>query len=226
MAVIMRAFANPVRIEILLQLKVPRVLGEIRVTPNRKGGGRSDRFINRVTVKHHLDYLISIGAVQTRRLLRGSQYVDHYIVNHRQLFTLGEELHQMARIRPQSSEAVDGTVPIAPAQPNLAMPGAKLVLVNGTYEGAVFLLGPRPSQTSWSVGRRRSSTVCLDYDPYVSLEHAEIRAVADCFSVHDVPTARNRTRINWNPLDQGASCPLKGGDLIGVGRSLLLFLNG
>lgn len=223
LAEIMKAFGNPLRIEILRQLKWPRTLGEIRVQPARRGGGRSDRLVNRVTVKHHLDQLLAIGAVQIRRLERGGgQPVDHYVVDQRHLFVLGEELHKMARIRPQA-DVLDGTAPTDARPPEVDAPGAKLVLVNGTYEGAVFPL--RAGRDAWGVGRRRDAAVCLDYDPYVSLDHALVVRTADGFGVEDVPRARNRTQVNWRPLPPGGAAPLRRGDVVGVGRSLLLFLD-
>lgn len=222
LAAVMKAFGNPLRIEILRQLKWPKTLGEIRVQPTRRGGGRSDRSVNRVTVKHHLAQLMSIGAVQVRRLPRGDQTMDHYLVDHRQLFVLGEELHKMARIRPQA-DLVEGTVPAPQGPPDVATPGAKLVLVNGTYEGRVFPLAD--GRQDWLVGRRREAAVCLDHDPFVSLEHARLTREGRRFRVADVASARNRTQVNWRPLPAGGSQDLQRGDVVAVGRSLLLFLD-
>lgn len=223
LAEIMRAFANPLRIEILRQLKWPRTLGEIHVRPTRRGGGRSDRLVNRVTVKHHLDQLLAVGAVQVRRMERGGHLVDHYVVQQRQLFVLGEEMHKMARIRPQAPDILDGTAPADARPPDVAAPGPKLVLVNGTYEGTVFPL--EVARRAWAIGRRREAPVCLDYDPYVSLEHARVVRAGAGFRVEDVASARNRTRVNWRALPAGDGADLRCGDVIGVGRSLLLFLD-
>ncbi|HLF17204.1 MAG TPA: FHA domain-containing protein [Candidatus Thermoplasmatota archaeon] len=226
LAEIMRVFANPVRIEILRQLRSPRTLAEIRVHPHRQGGGRSDRTVNVATVRHHLKKLIAIGAVQSRRVLRDGEYLDHYCVNHRQLFALTEELRSMGRIRPQGLGVLDGTVPADAKAPQDARPGPRLIIVNGTYEGKVYRLGDAPQHVpSWTIGRHPESGVCLDYDPYVSLAQAEIRRHGAEFHVHDLPSARNRTQVNWEPLPAGGSRSLAPGDVLGVGRSLLLFLH-
>lgn len=67
--------------------------------------------------------------------------------------------------------------------------------------------------------------VCLDYDPYVSLENAAVARAGDGFDVSDLPQSKNGTAVNWEVLPKGGRRELRPGDLIGVGRSLLLFLS-
>lgn len=39
----------------------------------------------------------------------------------------------------------------------------------------------------------------------------------------DLPGNRNGTLLNWKPLARGGVAELKAGDVVGVGRSLLVF---
>lgn len=222
LADVMKALANPVRIDLLKALRQAKTLGEIRLRPRR--GGSSDgleRIMSRVTVKQHLDQLMAIGVVQTRSIVRDGRPLDHYIVDHRQLFALTEELRQMARLRPQG-EMLDGTQP-APAANPMAQPGAKLALVNGTYEGRVFPLPAVGRSSRWSIGRRANSSVCLDYDPYVSLQNSEVVCTGGVYTIVDLPQSRNGTMVNWVTLPKGVPQRLESGDVIGVGRSTMVF---
>jgi pSer/pThr/pTyr-binding forkhead associated (FHA) protein len=81
----------------------------------------------------------------------------------------------------------------------------------------------RGDQRGWVIGRRRSLAVGLDYDPFVSQEHAEVLPVQGGFEVRDLETNKNGTSLNWEPLARGGSRLLEQGDVIGVGRTLLLF---
>jgi predicted component of type VI protein secretion system len=89
-------------------------------------------------------------------------------------------------------------------------------------EGRFFALEPRPGR-AWRIGRRAGSEVCLDYDGYLSQLNSRIRFAAGRFVVEDVAGNRNGTRVNWAPLPPGGERTLSAGDLVGVGRSLLLF---
>lgn len=221
-AEILQALANPVRMQLLRILKTPHALGEIRLAPRRKeSGGTPARLMSRVTVRQHLDKLLAVGAVKALDTTRDGRRTTLYQLNHRQLFALNEELKELARMR-APLEILDGTQP-APAapMPRQEHPAAPaLVAMNGVHEGRIWPLDS--SKKAWTIGRRRQADICLDYDPYLSQENSEIRLDGRRLVVHDLPGNRNGTRVNWLPLPAGGSSPLRAGDVVGVGRSLLL----
>ncbi len=78
------------------------------------------------------------------------------------------------------------------------------------------------SGRGWAVGRKPGLPVSLEYDPYVSLVNSEVLPVGDRYLLADLGSSKNGTWLNWRPV--GAEpVPLTQGDVIGVGRSLLVF---
>ena len=218
LAHIMKSLGNPVRVEILQQLTVPRQLGEIQVSPARKEKGDAPRRrMTRASVQGHLEQLMAVGAVRTVAGVRDGRTVTLYTIDQRQLFALTEELRDLGRLRGDDAVA-DGTAPAPP--PAAVHEGPRLVLMNGPFEGRVVpLAGAGP----WSIGRSADSTVCLSYDPFLSTNNSEVRAHGSGYQVVDLPHARNGTALNWTTLPRGQAAPLVSGDVVGVGRTLLLF---
>jgi DNA-binding transcriptional ArsR family regulator len=217
LAEVMKALSSPVRIDLLKSLRYARTLGEIRLKANRRDrSGSEGRIMSRVTVRQHLDRLLELGVVRCVRRVRDGRALDHYIVNHTQLFALLVDLRSLVHLRPEE-EALEGTMPGA-APPPLAAPGAKLALLDG--DGRVFPLdGP---VEAWRIGRRGGVAVCLDYDPYLSLENTEVVRRGAGFAAVDLGS-RNGTMLNGGRLEPGRAAPLEHGDVLGVGRSILLF---
>ncbi|MCA1810932.1 MAG: FHA domain-containing protein, partial [Halobacteriales archaeon] len=220
----LKALASPVRLELLQLLQSPRMLGEIRLRPGRSDrAGMPGRSLSRVTVRQHLDSLLKIGAVQVVPLLRDGRLLNHFVVDHRQLFALTEELRQLARIRPEGDLLPDGTRP-GPGHAAAAVQGPRLALVNGAREGQWFPLESGGGQdASWLIGRRPGADILLDYDPYVSVENTQVLRRGDAFSIVDLPASRNGTLLNWETVPKGRPQPLANGDVVGVGRSTLVF---
>ena len=98
--------------------------------------------------------------------------------------------------------------------------GPKLILVKGGLEGSVFPLdlaaGP-----AWQIGRGEGADVALANDPYVSRRCAEVRRDGEGFVIQGL-AARNGTYLNGRLLN-GKAEPLQDGDIVGIGRSLLVF---
>jgi pSer/pThr/pTyr-binding forkhead associated (FHA) protein len=91
--------------------------------------------------------------------------------------------------------------------------------VHGFHRGRrIPLTGSGP----WLIGRESTAQVCLDFDPFVSSRHAEVRRKDDGFEVADL-YSRNGTRLDWQGLDRGGQRELADGSIVGVGRSLLVF---
>lgn len=215
----MKCLGNPVRVQILQQLTTPRQLGEIKVSPHRREqGGAPQRSMSRAAVQAHLEPLREVGAVRTISGLRDGRSVVLYTVDQRQLFALTEELRDLSRMRSDGVEAPDGTVPAPPfGEP---VTGPRLVLMNGPWEGRIV---PLQGSGPWTIGRAPGSTLSLGYDPYLSTSNSEVRRDGQAFRVQDLPRARNGTSVNWAALPRGQSVRLASGDVVGAGRTLLLF---
>ncbi len=219
------ALAHPARIEILRKLRSPRhvsAIGAHAVVRGRNGEAEG-RPISRPAVTFHLRKLLAYGFVN---LVDDSDPDDRqYVVNQAKLFAAAEELRSLARIRPdviagEATIALDGVTTGPPES------GPRLVIVHGLYEGKPFPLnGPVDGgSASWSIGRDADAHVRLEYDPFVSGVNALVRRDrAGTFFVENDPRSKNGTLHNWQRLDGNDRRRLETGDVVGVGRSLLLF---
>lgn len=221
LARLVEALANPTRLALLRQLRQPRTLGEIRLRAEHNPEGLNpDRLMTRQAVRGHLDRLVEAGFVRTRRATRGAAPVEEYVVNHQGLFALAEEVRVLGELRPLDpswdghTEVLDGRGRASRSQ------GPRLVVVRGLGEGRAFALD---GALEWLIGRRWGLAVTLDYDPFVSSEHARVVTDGGRFFVEALPTSRNPTMLNWVELGRGERSPLATGDVVGVGKSLLLF---
>lgn len=218
----LEAIANPTRLALLRQLRHARLLGEIRIKAEQPREGLPDeRPMARQGVKQHLDRLIDAGFAKGRPGWRGEAAVEEYVVQHQRLFALAEDLRQLGDLRPLDPLASAETADIGePATAPLPRESC-LVVVHGLTEGRAFRFDGGASE--WFVGRQRGLTATLDYDPYVSSTHARLFRVGDRIHVENVAGSRNGTYLNWQRIKDGTSEPLRHGDIIGVGKSLLLF---
>jgi len=219
------ALANPVRLALLRAVSAPKALAQIEArtrSPARTDQGRPQT-IARQTVKEHLARLMEADMVHAREAERASRPVVEYALNHQALFALSEDLRDLARIRP-AREPDRETADQAPARPAHRLRGQCLVLVKGIDEGRSFDLTPPPAGArTWVIGRRRGLDVALDFDPFVSSENAAIVWENGAYLVEDLRESRNGTTLNFDPLPKGERHALRHGDLVGVGRTLLMF---
>lgn len=220
LANIMKVFANPGRVRLLKILTRPHALGEIRLPAHDEEGP----IMSRQAVTEHLQQLVAAGTVRQWSAEREGRLVQLYQVNHSQLFALTEKLRELGRIHPEGPTALDGTmIHAAPSARKPATNLPSLTALSGAREGARFdLRGAGP----WCIGRAPEVEVSLDYDPFLSLENSRIRAVEGGFEIQTLPKSRNGTTINWEPLPPGKTRRLESGDVIGVGRTLLLWRPG
>lgn len=217
LAAIMKVFANPGRVQLLKILVRPHALSEIHLPPQREGGPA----MSRQALTEHLQQLVAAGAVRQWPQERDGRLVQVFQVNHAQLFALTEKLRDLGRIHPEGARALDGTM-VRPAAPVPAAPavGPSLTAVNGAREGTRFALrGKGP----WTIGRAPQCDVCLDYDPFLSLENSEVSRAPDGFRIRTLAKSRNGTTVNWHPVPESAPRPLQPGDVVGVGRTTLLW---
>ena len=229
LAVALEVLGNANRLDLLEQLRVPRTVSEIELSPAQtREGENPERLMSRQAVRVHLARLAEIGVVYTRKARRGAVAVDEYALNHPRLFALFEDLRSLGTLQSEGA-------PLPGAEPTLegaardaagrvAQP--HVVLVRGLHEGRAFpLTGDRRDghDRGWVIGRRADLAVSLDYDPYVSVQNSEVVLDGAQYRLHDLRSSRNGTFLNWQRLPRGGSAALRHGDVIGVGRSLLLF---
>ena len=217
LAVALNTLGSPVRLRMLRQLRSPKALREIEVAADRSVGGRT---ASRQTVREHLDRLMEAGMVTRRPAQRPYGETQEFTLNHAAIFALGEEARGLARMRATIEPSID-TAPLASEEvPQPA--GPRLVVVKGLDEGAAFDLRPN-ERSEWVVGRRRGLAVSLDFDPYVSTENSVIRWSGDAHVLSDLPDSRNGTFVNFRRLAPDAQWRLRHGDVVGVGRSMLVY---
>lgn len=219
LSVYLKALAHPNRLELLRMLRVPMAAGEVHLRPRRRDDALSqERAISRQAVLQHLESLEEVGVVD--RLPEEPGVGQRRVVNQARLFALIEDLRALTMLRPAVRVDVDATL-ARMDEPHAAWPpGPKLVLVAGPWEGHVFPLQP---PGPWTVGRSRSQRVSLAYDPYVSAEHARLVAEGGGAALEQLPGARNPCLVNYAPLAKGARRRLRSGDVVGVGRSVLVY---
>lgn len=215
---VIRALSNPNRLALLRALQSPRSLAELELPPSRGDAwGSGERSITRQAVRRHVQELMELGVV-IEAPATGDR-VTRYLVSHARLFGVVEQLRQIATVRP-TVQVEDETVGIRGHSSMTVPEGPHLALVRGVEEGRAFRLS---GAGSWTLGRASSCAICIDYDPYVSGEHARVIQKGDVFFLADLAANKNGTLLNWTPMTRGGVAPLKAGDVIGVGMSLLVF---
>lgn len=217
----MVALGYPARLELLDLLRFPSTLGAIKLIPHRADAARSDRVAARETIRAHLDKLAEVGLVRVERIEEAGQAVNRYAVNLPKLYALLEDLRRLCTLYAAQAPA-EPTGTLVPSAGREQPHGPRLVLVHGVYEGKAFPLDPRATdQKGWVIGRAPGLPVTLDYDPFVSAEHASVSSQGGRYFLTDLEESKNGTFLNWVPLAKGEAHPIRAGDVIGVGRSLL-----
>lgn len=225
----LEVLANSRRLELLGLLRTPRTLDEIHLTAGDVEEGRPERPLTRQGVQNHLDRLVEAGLVRVRPTeRRGKRILLEYVVDHSRVFALLEELRALATLESRVPLDPQLTQRLEAVPEQSSADGPKLVLVHGLREGRAFPL--LPSQLGggrgWIVGRAAEAHVRLDYDPFVSNENAEVLRDHEGFRLLDLRSARNGTYLNWRRIPLGGEVPLREGDVVGVGKSLLVFREG
>lgn len=215
----LKALAHPNRLELLWLLRIPTAAADVHLKPRRRDEALSaERTISRQAVLQHLDSLEEVGVVD--RLPDDGSKAQRRVINQARLFALIEDLRALTALRPTVRVDVDATLARPGDAPHVWPQGPKLVLAGGPWQGHVFpLQGPGP----WTVGRSRAQDVSLSYDPYVSAEHARLTRDDKGVRVEPRPDARNPCQVNFAPLPRAEPRLLRPGDVLGVGRSVLVY---
>lgn len=147
----------------------------------------------------------------------GWQGTVRFALSSRELFALTEDLAARGA-EPALPEGRQPTVPVEPAAaPGLAR-GPRLVVAKGWRAGHAR---PLSGQGPWTVGRDAASFVCLDYDPFVSLRHAEVRSAGGELRVVDL-ASKNGTLVDGRLLPRGGWARIENGTILGVGKTVLV----
>ncbi len=224
LASFLQAMSYPLRLELLEVLRFPHTLSEIRLSPHRSHPGENpDRPAARQTVQVHLDRLAEADLVRAETVEVRGRPVPRYVVNSLKLYAAVEELRRIS-VRVAGRGPVEDVTGTSGAEPEPgAYDGRRLVLTHGVYEGRSYAL-PRAADGGgrWVVGRAPACDVRLDYDPFVSLEHAAIEESSGRIVLRDLGS-KNGTRVNWSTIPPREARALRPGDVVGVGRSMLCF---
>jgi DNA-binding transcriptional ArsR family regulator len=215
---VFKALGNINRLKLLLALQTPRGYSEIELTPSRGGqAGSSDRPISRQAVRNHVQELQDIGVVVEAE---SDGRRRRFVVDRARLFAVVERMRRLATVEPSQIPA--GQTIEMDSEPRGHVPdGPHLALVRGVEEGRTFQLDT--GEERHVIGREKDADVVLDYDGFVSGEHATVHRKDDGFFLRDLPRNKNGTFLNWRRLQEGGVAPLAPGDVVGVGRSLLVF---
>lgn len=213
----LKTLANPNRLELLWILRIPTAVPDIHLTPKRRDENLSPaRAISRQSVLEHVESLEEVGLVDR---LPEEGVKARRVINQARLFAIIEDLRALTAIRPSVRVDVDATLASATPAASLWPEGPRLVLASGPWEGRAFALeGAGP----WHVGRSRQREISLAYDPFVSAEHATLHLEGGGYVLEPAAGVRNPLRVNLAPLHPGERRRLRAGDLVHVGRSLLV----
>lgn len=213
------ALAYPLRLQLLDVLETPHILSDIRLSPHRRDDAANpERPAAKQTVLAHLDKLVETGLVKPGEVERLGKTLTTYATNPQRLYAVAEELRRLVVRHGGRGAGHDATGTLRAGDAPPARGGARVVLVHGAYEGRAYAL-PAPEAI---VGRAPGLAVSLDYDPYVSATNAALEQNVSGWQVRDLGS-KNGTSVNWRPLPRDGAHPLAHGDILGVGRSLLVF---
>lgn len=220
----LKLLADPNRLDLLRQLREPKIVDEIQMTPSRASNGTNpERQLTRQAVRHHLRQLRDENLVIVTERERGDgRQVSEFKVNEQTFYDIVEKLHNLNAYigRPSQNDVPQASDREWPA-------GPKLVLVRGLYDGQVFPLneGRRTPPRGWVIGHGEGCSVKVDYDPQVAPEDTEIlpREEHPGYKLIDLRTSMERTVVNGNPVEVGGEKTLEHGDVLKVGSSVFVF---
>lgn len=214
------ALSNLQRLRLLHFLTRPRYAEEVAALLD----------MSRQSALKHIEKLEERGFVRALHGRRPTGPVIEYLVNPSRLFAVGVALGDLGKLEPEGGPAVrfsEKTVVVAsdaptpaPATATGAVEPAQLLVATGPAAGTRFSLVP--DKRRWTIGRDEDRDLRLTHDPFVSARHAELQAERAGTVLVDVYSS-NGTFLNFARLPRGGRVPLRNGDVIGVGHTVLVF---
>lgn len=232
---VLSTLGNRQRLDILRQLTTPKNVSEIDAFREEDKNGEARQVpLTRQAILSHIDKLEDVGLVDTRVAQGEGSHTKEYFTREDHLFMVLEEVRTLGNLAMDSATSgvpdrtlVQKSEPEAPETEDAL---AQLILIRGIREGRVFGLNSKAEPMQWWIGRERQVgdervDVPLEYDLFISRKHAVLSYEDKRFLLRDAESL-NGTVVNWNrELRGGEEIELEHGDVIGVGRSLLLFRN-
>lgn len=184
--------------------------------------------MSRQSALKHIEKLEERQFVRAVHGRRASGPVIEYLVNPSRLFAVGVALGNLGRLEPEGGPAVrfsqktevlndDGQPkPQLDAEPR----PAQLLVTSGPSAGVKY--GLAADKRRWTMGRDEDRDLRLANDPFVSGRHAEIQTERTGPVLVDVFSA-NGTYLNFMRLPRGGRVPLRPGDVIGIGHTVLVY---
>lgn len=218
------------RLSLLSILQDPKTLEEIELQPAAQNGdARSERCLTRQGIQYHIDQLREVGLVDAERVRQDGRVKNRYRLRRTSLFALGEALRMLAN--DTTADELPGPDAAAPftwddETDSDHRPGLRIV--HGASIGRFYPLDRQPDakDRGWVIGGGDSADVRLTIDPWVDDQVAEIIRRDDGFQLLDLRASSCRAVWNGHELGLGDSQPLATGDLVGAGRTLMVFRTG
>lgn len=214
------ALSNERRLQLLFLLTNPRYREEIA----------EELGVSRQAATKHIEKLLEHGFVIELQGWRKTGPVEEYRVNPKRLFSLGMTLADLGKLEPHGGPERAGAEPTQVvddanqgSKQSTTSQHAHLLILNGPDAGERFVLegeGPR-----WTIGREEDRDLVLDHDPYISGSQCEIQLAPEGHAIVDVYSS-NGTFVNFGRLPHGGRTTLDAGDVIGIGRSFLVYQRG
>lgn len=207
----LNALSNPLRLRLLGFLTTWRYLEEIG----------SELKMSRQAARKHLDLLLELGVIERRAGMRETGPVTEYILNPQALFLVHDEFEKLGSLRRRGDHAPGRTLPSAEGGRGPPPAGPAFHVVRGMETGRCIPLR-HGERRAWAIGRDPACEVVVAHDPYASARHAEVRYGPDGFALADLGST-NGTQLNWAQLPREGQAALRHGDVVGVGKTLLVF---
>lgn len=214
LATALKSLAHPKRLRILRVATSPVSLEDIA----------SELKVARQSAQEHLDQLLALRLVEPIRARGEHGPVTRYVVAVPRVFDLYDRLGTRLGLLASDLEADLGLhLPTTPLAARAPLPDedapARITIVHGMRVGqTVPLKGAGP----WLIGRDAAAALSLDYDPYVSHRHAEIRRTKAGYELADALSS-NGVFVDWTRVPRGGVAPLSNGSVVRAGKTLFVF---
>lgn len=214
------ALSNLQRLRLLHLLTRPRYAEEIAEALG----------MSRQSALKHIEKLEERGFVRAVQGRRVTGPVIEYLVVPQRLFAVGISIGDLGKLEPAGGPDVridEKTVVLsadgASAEASAVVPLttiANLVVATGPAAGTRFALDG--DRRRWTIGRDEDRDARITHDPFISGRHAEVQLDKGVLTLVDVFSA-NGTFLNFARIPRGGRVPLKAGDVIGVGHTVLVY---
>lgn len=209
----LKALASPKRLALLRFLREPHYLEEIA----------SELGMSRQAAQEHVAQLVDAGLIEKQRGERPSGPVVEYRLVKPRYFALFEDLRALGAALPEpDADALQRTLAGPASARGARGDQPELVVVGGFSPGLVAPLHRGTGAPPLVIGRDPASALVLDWDLMVSNRHAEVRAHAAGHALVDM-FSRNGTFVNGARASSGTPVPLRAGDLVQVGRTMIVY---